>query len=125
MVSIRPPAGSALAIHRVEKPIAVPISSTRVGATAVTSTRSSRPTAGWTIGTPSLRPLLSISSRTGPRGGGTPPRYLGSGPKAGPRRPPPAGGGEGRDPLAPARGGRAPPGRRDPGPGPPVRPRAP
>ena len=69
MVSMRPPAGSALAIHRVEKPIAVPISSTRFGATAVTSTRSSRPTAGWTMGTPSLRPAFSISSSTGPSGG--------------------------------------------------------
>ena len=63
---MRPPAGSALAIHSVEKPIAVPISSTRFGARAVTNTRSSRPTAGWTIGTPSLRPVFNISSSTGP-----------------------------------------------------------
>src|SRR5438309_7793761 len=75
MVSIRPPAGRALAIHSVEKPIAVPISRTRLGATAVTSTRSRRPAAGLTIGTPSLRPVLSISSRTGPSGAWTPCRY--------------------------------------------------
>src|SRR5947207_11825590 len=75
MVSMRPPAGSALAIESVEKPIAVPISRTRLGASAVTSTRSNRPAAGFTIGTPSLLPVLSISSRTGPSGGWTPSRY--------------------------------------------------
>src|SRR5207302_10813787 len=75
MVSMRPPAGSALAIHSVEKPIAVPTSRTRLGASAVTSTRSRRPAAGLTIGTPSLRPALSISSSTGPSGGCTPSRY--------------------------------------------------
>src|SRR5216683_4851237 len=75
IVSMRPPGGNALAIHRVEKPIAVPISSTRLGARAVTSTRNRRPAAGLTIGTPSLRPVLSISSRIGPSGGWTPSRY--------------------------------------------------
>src|SRR5256884_9197457 len=75
LVSMRPPGASALAIHNVEKPIAVPISRTRLGASAVTSTRSKRPDAGFTIGTPSLRPVLSISSRTGPSGGWTPSRY--------------------------------------------------
>src|SRR5207302_720735 len=68
MGSMRPPGGSALAIHRVENPIAVPISSTRLGAMAVVRTRSNRPVAGLTIGTPSLRPVLSISSSTGPIG---------------------------------------------------------
>ena len=75
MVSIRPPAGNALAIHSVEKPIAVPISRTRLGAIAMTRTRSSRPEAGLTIGTPSARPVLSISSSTGPSGACTPSRY--------------------------------------------------
>src|SRR5207249_12314926 len=110
MVSIRPPAGSALAIQRVEKPIAVPISSTRLGATAVTSTRSSRPPAGWTIGTPPLRPLLSISSRTGPRGGGTPSGYLGAGVTGGAGAPPPRGGVSWAPGAAAGPGGRPPPG---------------
>src|SRR6202165_5114922 len=75
MVSMRPPGGSALAIQSVENPIAVPISRMRFGATAVTRTRSRRPDAGLTIGTPSARPVLSISSSTVPKGAWTPSRY--------------------------------------------------
>src|ERR1700674_1491064 len=75
MVSMRPPGGSALAIQSVENPIAVLISRMRFGATAVTRTRSRRPAAWLTIGTPSARPVLSISSSTVPNGAWTPSRY--------------------------------------------------
>src|ERR1700694_770301 len=75
MVSIRPPGGSALALNGAENPTAVRISRMRFGATAATSTRSRRPDAGLTIGTPSARPVLSISSSTVPNGAWTPSRY--------------------------------------------------